>query len=224
MPTTKSKKVKTKTASKGFWIWTFFIYVLLAGAVTTYFLPIVRVTVPSLGHKSWSARDITETIPKVQPPKEGERPKFSHNFDFIDFVKEVAPRGKTTQEMKDKYTIIILGALIPVALALAYLAVVAGLFLAPLKKGGLFLFTCGLTTVCASYVFVGVRIVNTAAQGAFQQAIEKAESNPFFLVTKHFVKEVSIQPDWGLLTFAVVAGLIFMTALLRQKFTRTASS
>ena len=207
---------KSKVKSGSYRFWTVVIYVFLLGAVGTYFLPFVGVQVPVLGEKSWSVRDIVKTIPKIKPSSGEQRTKFSTRFDFMDFVKEIAPRGGDAKAEKKKLTVIVLGALIPIALVLAYTAVVIGLFLAPLKKGRAFILTCVVATVSATYVFVGIHYVNAAAQQAFNQAISQAQGSPFFLVTKHLVQEVSIQPAYGLVTLLVLGTLLFATGLLRM--------
>jgi hypothetical protein len=211
----KSAATRTGSQSKTHLIWTIAIYIFLAGALGTYFLPFVGVKVPVLGEKSWSVRSIVKTIPKMSSSEAKEKGKFSPQFDFMDFVKEVAPRGEGSKVERERLTLIVLGALVPIALVVTYLATVLGFFLAPLKKSTFFSLTSGLATVCASYVFMGVQYVNSAAHQAFDQAIADAEQSPFFLVTKHLVQEVTIEPYYGLFALLVLTPLVFLANMAR---------
>ena len=109
-----------------------------------------------------------------------------------------------------------IGALVPVALGLTYLVLVLGLLTAPLKKSGFFIFLSGFATVCAAYAVVGVFYLNALSQQVFSEALAKAEESPFFFVTQHFVKDISVRPDVGMIALLVLTALTFVTALGRM--------
>jgi len=214
MATTRTRKVNLKV----YGIWTAIIYLFLIGAIGTYFLPIVRVQVPVLGQVSWSVRDIVKTIPKGVRSEEPRSKKLSAGFDFIDFVKEVVPKsagadGKTTPR---QVAGIIMAALTPIALLLAYLALLIGLFIAPLKKSGVFVFLSALATACTSYVYLSIYYFDGAAQKAFAQALSNVKDSPFFFVAQHLVQKVSIRPDTGLIVLLLLSAVIFLAVLVRM--------
>ena len=202
--------------------WTIVIYVFLLGALSTYFLPFVRVTVPVFGKKNWSVRQMVRTIPKgIRTGEQGEK-KMTADFDFIDFVKEVAPKGEGTASERKQAANLVLGFLVPVAAVLAYLALVVGLFLALLKKSGAFIFSSGFTTVCASYVVLGILYFDGLARSAFSSALAKAEESPFFFIAERLVQQVSIGPDLGLIWLVALAAMIFLASLLRMSRSKQA--
>lgn len=197
--------------------WTFVIYVFLVGALSTYFLPFIRVAVPVFGEKSWSVRQMVRTIPKsVRTGQQGESTvEMTADFDFIDFVKEVSPKGGEATGGQKRVAHVVAGILIPIAMLVAYLALVVGLFLVLLKRGGAFIFTSIVATVCAAYVILGVYYFDALARSALASALSKAEESPFFFVTKQLVQGVSVQPDVGLIALVALAAMIFLAALLR---------
>jgi hypothetical protein len=206
---------KSKSKNKLYTICTGFIYLMLTGALATYFLPFAGIKVPALGEKNWSVRDIVKTIPKIASGQEARRSEFNASFDFMDFIRELLPRGRDMKVERERLTMFVLGAFIPVSLAIVYLSLLLGLFLAVLKKSGPFLIACGLATSCASYVIAGIYYFNSVAHEAFMAAITNAKSTPFFLITEQFVQEVSVQPAYGCLALALLATLLFVTGLVR---------
>jgi hypothetical protein len=205
MPRTKSK---TSAKSNTLQIWTIALYVLLTAGIVSYFLPFISVQVPVVGKKSWSVQDVVKTIPKSVSTKEKKRGTFSKQFDFMDFLKEISPKGEGVQVTQKRVTNAILGALVPIALIVAYFTLIAGLFAVRFNKPGLLAFVSGVASGCAGYVVVAILYFNLEAQQAFNAAMSKAQDSPFFMVTKNFVSEVSIQPEYGayvLLGFAILA-------------------
>lgn len=176
-------------------------YVFLIAALGTYFLPIVSVTLPALGKKSWSVRDIVKSIPKGTSQKESQ---LTSDYDFLDLVKEIAPKQKGTQTPSQASPQFIAGALVPIALALAYIFVVLSLFLAPLKKGAAFVSVSVLSAVCSTYALIGTYYLGQAAQNAFSSSLAKIEGSPFSEITKKFVQEVAIRPETGLMVLVVL--------------------
>lgn len=207
---------KLKSGSKPFGITTVVLYVFLVAAIGTYFLPFVGVGIPVVGEKSWGVRDLVKTLPKGVQMKGAERKEFTPEFDFVDLIEEVTfriPEGKVTWNTVKHF---LLAALIPVALLLAYLALLIGLFLASLKNTKAFACVAGLATVCAAYVVIGISYLGIAAQKALADSLARVEESPFFLVTKELVQEVSIRPDIGGIALLILAALIFVVALFRS--------
>lgn len=211
---------KTKAASsKGTQISTVLIYLLLLGTLATYVLPLQSVTLPAIGKKSWSVQDVIKTIPqsastKSQKEKTGGL-DLKIDFDFMDFVKEIAPKGENKEQVKISPEFIF-GALMPIALVLSYVFVILSLLVAASKKGaGLIGFTLG-AAISAVYVLVGTFYLSQAAQRAFQSSMAKIEGSPFAAITKNFVQEVSIQPEYGLYTLVALTALTAAVGFYRR--------
>ena len=200
---------------------TILTYLLLLASLGTYFIPVVSVHLPALGTKSWSVRDIVKTIPKgtLGAKKETKKSEFTLRYDFSDFVTEVTPRtkeGKTSKMAPE----LVIGALIPISLALAYLLVLLNFFLAPLARKSALSVGSLLTVVCSGYTVFGVYYLNLAAQRAFASSLAKVEQSPFAIITKNLVQQAQIQPDIGLYALAVLAFLVFLISLYQAKSAR----
>ncbi len=201
------------------------IYVFLIGALGTYFLPVISVQLPALGKKSWSVSDVVSAIPKTLPKAggkqaEGEKKEISVDYDFNDLLQEISPKGEPKGETgADGAKIsprIVLGALVPVALALAYVLALASLLLAAVKKGP-FTVTSFATAACAVYALLGTYLLAQQAQAAFSDSIAKVESSPFGAIAKNFVQQVSIQPETGLYALSALTVLVFLADFTRKK-------
>ena len=200
------------------------IYIFLVAALGTYFLPVVSVDLPVFGTKSWSVRDVVQTLPKSFAPKSGKggERELSPNYDFLDMVKEVSSKrqaakgGSGARGGMSISPTFILGALVPVALALAYLLTLLGLFLAPLKRGSAFIANSLLTAIFACYAYGGVFILNASAQRAFQESLAKVEDSPFSLIAKNLVQKVTIQPANGLIVLILLTLIVFGAGLYRR--------
>ena len=194
------------------------IYVFLMGALGTYFLPIVSVTLPALGKKSWSVRDIVQSIPmpKGAAQKEGQKGKLTPDYDFFDIVKEISPKNPETKATAKVSPEFIAGALVPVALAFAYLLALLGLFVAPLKKGGAFSSVSVAATACSAYALLGTYYLSQAAQRAFSSSVAKVEDSPFGMIAKNFVQQVTIQPETGLYALVVLTALVLVVGFYRK--------
>lgn len=210
---------KSKSSvSKGYLVTTVVIYLFLAAAIGTYLLPFQGVTLPAIGKKVWSVQDIVRTIPKSLPIKkeqEGVR-KFDIDFDFIDFVKEVTPKRSETQAPIRVSPQFLLGSLMPFALALAYLFLFLGLFVAPLKKGA-GLIACSLASfICSVYVLAGTYYLSFEAKKAFTSSLAKVEESPFAVIAKNFIQKVNIQPEIGLFLLIGFTALILVVSFYRR--------
>lgn len=199
------------------------IYVFLIGALGTYFLPVVSVTLPALGKKSWSVRDVVSVIPmpkggpsKGTAQKEAGKEQLKLDYDFLDLVKEVSPKNPRTKTASKTSPEFIAGALVPVSLALAYLLALLSLFLAPLKKGGTFIPVSLLTSACSAYALLGTYFLAQSAKRAFASSIAKVEDSPFGAIAKHFVQQVTIQPERGLYALVVLTVLALGVGFYRR--------
>lgn len=210
---------KGKSSTNLQFVSTIAIYVFLIGALGTYFLPIVSVTLPAFGNKGWSVRDVVTSIPI---PKVGLKAtsqteeKLTLDYDFIDLVKEVSPKNPETKATVKVSPEFIAGALVPVALALAYVLVLLCCFLAPLKKGAIFPSVSLLATACAAYALLGTYYLSQAAQRAFASSIARVEDSPFGIIAKNFVQQVTIQPETGLYALVVLTALVLVTGFYRR--------
>ncbi len=197
------------------------VYVLLIGALGTYFLPVMSVKLPAFGTKSWSVKDIVSVIPKSLPKGGGqkaeEKGKLSINYNFNDLIKEISPKGEPGKGKVHVSKKIILGGLVPFALALAYLFVALTLIFALLKKCGACFSTSMLAAVCSVYALVGTYALAQAAQKAFSDSMAKVESSPFGAIAKNFVQQVSVQPEKGLYALAGLTVLVFLIGFYCKK-------
>ncbi|MBI4394827.1 MAG: hypothetical protein HY583_01380 [Candidatus Omnitrophica bacterium] len=196
------------------------IYVFLIGALGTYFLPIISVQLPVLGKKSWSVRDIVSAIPSTLPKAAGrpaeKKEKISVDYDFGDLLNEISPKAEAEKGKPQISGRIILGALVPLALALAYLLMVLSLLIAILKRNAAFFTTSFAAVVCTVYALLGTFMLAQAAEKAFSDSIAKVESSPFGAIAKSFVQEVHIRPEIGLYALAVLTVLILLAGLTRK--------
>lgn len=195
---------------------TILIYFFLLAAVSTYFLPFIGVSVPALGTKSWSVRDIVKTLPRaVRFQRQGEHPLSTH-FDFIDFVREISPKAKEGGLSRAGALNLALAALVPVSAILAYAMLVVGFLAAPMKKSAPFACIIGTAVVSACYCLLGVYYFNGIAQRAFSEALSKVTEGPFAFLTKQLIQQVSIGPSTALFGLTVCSVLIFLVHLFRM--------
>lgn len=211
---------KTKlSVSNGSKITTIVIYLLLMAALGTYFLPLQSVMLPAVGKQSWSVRDIVKTIPKSIPAR-GQEEKaasgFKTDFDFMDFVKEISPKNQQTGTASKLSPEFLFGALMPVALVLAYLFVILSLFLAPIKRGSALIGAALISVISSAYVLVGTFYLSSSAQKAFSSSVAKVEDSPFGAIAKRFVQEVSIQPENGLYALVGLTALVLVVGFYRR--------
>ncbi|GEM_PF-5720520 len=208
------------SASNSYKSATVVIYLFLAAALGTYFLPLQSVTLPAVGKKSWSVKDVVKTLPKSAPKKgqaqeESRGKSFKVNFDFMDFVKEITPKNQANAAVKVSPEFIF-GALIPVALVGAYLFLVISLFLAPIKKGSALIGSSLIAAGCAVYVLLGTYYLSAAAQKAFSSSLAKVSDSPFGAIAKNFVQQVSIQPETGLYALVALSILVLVAGFYRR--------
>ncbi len=207
---------KTKSsASNSFKIATGVIYLSLLAALGTYFLPLQSVTLPAIGKKSWSVQDIVKSFPKGAVKGKAGR-KFDVNFDFMDFVKEITPKKAASGTPAKISPEFIFGALIPVALVLAYLFALLSLLLASVRNGSALIGTALISVISAGYVLVGTYYLSSAAQKAFSSSVAKVADSPFGVIAKNFVQEVSIQPETGLYALVGLTVLVLVVGLYRR--------
>ncbi|MBI4358321.1 MAG: hypothetical protein HY584_03395 [Candidatus Omnitrophica bacterium] len=208
--------VKAKTGFNRDRLLTAAIYVFLIAALGTYFLPIVGVTLPAFGKKTWSVRDVVSAVPKGAAEKEEKGKKLTPDYDFLDIVKEISPKEPETKATSKISPEFILGALVPVALALAYVLSVLGLFVAFLRKGAVFFSVSALSAVCSVYALLGVFYLGQAAQRAFSDSLAKVEDSPFSMIAKNFVQQVTIQPENGLYALVLLTVIVFGLGVYRK--------
>ena len=206
----------TKLKSRGLeGVTTVAIYIFLVVALSTYFLPVVRVDLPIFGTSAWTVQEIVRTLPKgFQPPP--EQKELSFEYDFIDMVREVSMKRQAETDRLRISPMLVLGALVPVALALVYVLMFLGLFLTPLKRSPALVWNSLFAVVFACYVYAGVYVLNAAAQSAFRESLAKVEDSPFSAIAKNLIQKVTIQPDAGLMTLVLLTLVVFGTSLYRR--------
>ena len=212
---------KTKLlTSNSYQVATIAVYLFLIGALGTYFLPLQSVTLPALGRHSWSVKDIVKSLPKGagkgQAGKAESGRSFDTNFDFMDFVKEITPKQKATGAPSKVSLEFIFGALIPVALVLAYLFVILSLLVVSLRQGSVLIATSLVAVISSAYVLFGTYYLSAAAQKAFSSSLAKVADSPFGAIAKNFVQEVSIQPETGLFVLVGLTALVLATGFYRR--------
>lgn len=206
-----------KVKSSGFTgVTTGAIYVFLIAALGTYFLPVISVNFPVFGMKSWSVREVARTLAKGIKGTEKRGPMTSQ-YDFADVVKEISYKKESGKwGLKVSWTLIA-GALIPVALVLAYLLNLLGLFLAPLRRGKALTVGSALAVLSSSYVYFGIFVLNNAAQSAFQESLAQVEESPFSVITRNLVQQVTLQPEKGVVALILFTLVVFGLSLYRSK-------
>ena len=208
---------KQKTGSNPNQVATVAIYIFLVAALGTYVLPIMSVSLPAFGKKSWSVRDMVSVLPKGMPSKEGaKQEKLTPQYDFLDLVKEITPRDSQTKAAVKVSPEFIAGIWVPAALALAYLLVLVNLFLAALKKGNVFLISSVLSAVCACYALAGTFYLAQVAQRAFSSSLAKVDDSPFGSIVKSVIQQVSIQPEKGLFALSLLTVAVLGVGLYRK--------
>ena len=214
MPKTKS------SASNSYKIATAVIYLALLAVLGTVVLPLQSVTLPAIGKKSWSVQDIVKSLSKgvfKGPAGEEKRgAKLDIDFDFMDFVKEISPKKEATGAPAKVSPEFIFGALIPVALVLAYLFTVLSLLVASVKNGSALIGAALISAISAVYVLVGTYYLSSAARKAFSDSVAKVADSPFGVIAKNFVQEVSIQPETGLYALVGLTVFVLLAALYRR--------
>ena len=215
---------KGKSSKNLHQILTVVIYVFLIGALGTYFLPIISVQLPALGKKSWSVNDIVSAIPKSLPKAVGqqkaEKSKISVDYDFGDLLQEISPKGKPKGEQATAgakvSSQIVLGALVPLALALAYGLVLLSFLLNVLKKDSAFFTSSFAAAISAVYALLGTYLLAQAAQKAFSDSMAQVESSPFGAIAKNFVQQVKIQSETGLYALVALTLLVVLVGFYRK--------
>lgn len=199
------------------------IYLSLLAVLGTYVLPLQSITLPAIGKKAWSVQDIVKTLPipkgggKGGPAgEEKQGAKLDIDFDFMDFVKEISPKKEGTGAPAKVSPEFIFGALIPIALVLAYLFAILSLLVASLKNRSALVSTAFISAVSAAYVLVGTFYLSASARKAFSASMAKVEDSPFGAIAKNFVQEVSIQPETGLYALVGLTVLVLLVALYRR--------
>jgi len=191
-----------------------FIYILLFAAVSTYVLPVLRVTLPPVGSKSWSVRDVAWSIPKSFAPRD-QKEGFKFDYDFVDFMQKIMPEDTQNPSVL-KALPFFLGILVPITLVLAYLFILLSFFLAPLTKGGPLFTTSLLAVINSIYALAGTYYLGDIAQAAYHDAVQKAGSGILGTLAQTFVSEISVKPDTGLFVLCGAAVLVFVTNLYRR--------
>jgi hypothetical protein len=210
-------RTATKSTSNIRQVTTVLIYVSLFAVLTTYLMPIVGVSLPAFGKKAFGVRDLVRVIPKGVSKKEQRSEKLTINYDFMDLVKEISPRDPNTKVVTKVSPQFILGAMVPVALALVYVLTLIALFVAPIKNAGALLATSGLSVLFSIYALAGTYFLGQSVQQAFSDSVAKLAETPFSAITQKFVQQVSIQPDYGLYALLLLTVLTFVLGWYRNR-------
>ena len=195
---------------------------LLGGALGTYTLPVLVVNFPPLGKKAWSTLEVTKPVAKAlmgkkKEAQQGKLPGIKVNQDFLDLLKKIAPKDEKSGATQKFSLAFILGILVPVSLALAYLLAALGLLSLIVGIAGASRFFSFLALVSSAYALTGTFYLGKAAAASFQGSVAKAGQGIFGAIAKNFAEKVTIQPDKGLYALAALTFLAFATLLLVRK-------
>ena len=199
-------KQSGKLNSRGIIFGGMFVVVLLAGALVTYVMPAISVKMP-LGKKSWSASSFVSVIPmpsgggEKADKKSGDMPKIE--VDFKEILEKIAPPKKDGGGGVSVPLPVIVGSTVPVALVLAYAAVVAGLvlnFLPFLKK--LVPLVTGVGVLLAGYTMGGTYYLGALARAK----MEGGGGGIMGAIGKVMGQQITIQPEPAL--FGLLACLV----------------
>ncbi len=185
----KRKANKSKTTIVLVWLF-------LAGGAATYFMPALRVNVPGIGQMSWSAWDLTDTAVKAAQAKMKDQKPAQSQWDFMDLLKKISPKNPQSDQPKKISATFVLGALVPVSLILSYLLFLFMILAALAGKTGDT--ACGISVLSSGYALLGTFYLGQAAQQAFQDSLDRAAGGFLGVVTKNFVKEMTVNPGSAL--------------------------
>lgn len=201
---------------------TIVIYLLLLAALGTAALPLLRVNMPPIGQTTVSLLDMGKSVVKLLPQSStaekesawqfGKKPE----FDFFELLEKVSPKDPQTQTPKKISVAFVLGALVPVALLLAYLLTALGLVLA-LIGGGALGWCAAVSVLCAVYAFGGTMYLGRAAEASFQASMTQAAEGVFGGIAKNFVPRLTIQPDSALYALVALTLVIFLMNQFAKK-------
>ncbi len=209
-----------KQSRKGLGIVLLVTYVLMIAALGTYVLPVWRVEMKPLGSKSWSVHDLVKAMPKPALRRDAEtdqKPSTrKKSFDFGDVLRNVSRPAQPGDEKKISPTFVI-GIFIPIALALTYLLVLLGLFLAPVKGGKPFRLIAGFSILASGYVLAATHYLSVQAQNSFAQGIQQAGQGIFALLGPGIAPQLTIRPDVGLFALFGLTVAVFVVNFARKK-------
>ena len=208
---------KVKSVSGYFSVTTIVLYALLIAALSTYFMPVVNVNLSALGSKVWSVQDLVRIIPSGMIWKNEERQPLTAQYDFFDLVQELAPRqagSKVTLKASPQF---IAGALVPLALAGAYVLAILNLLLVPLRRNQVFTIVSIFTVACSGYVLFGMYYLDQVARRVFSESLAKVGESPFALIARNLISEVEIRPASGLFVLVGLTVLILLFAFWQRR-------
>lgn len=209
---TRSRNTGNKTMTS------ILIYIFLIGALGTFAMPVIRVSLPPLGEKAWSVLEVVKPVLQSaggRRQKQGQMQKV--DYDFVDILKEVLPHSAKTNQPRQLSATFLAGILVPIALLASYLLLLV-LCCFPLMKRNVTLATAAIAAVLTSvYALAGTFYLGHAAQQSVQAAAEKAGSGILGMITKNLVQQISIRPDTGLYALAVLCALVYLTGLYRRE-------
>jgi hypothetical protein len=191
------------------------VWLFLAGSAATYFMPALRLNVPGIGQISWSAWDLTESAAKAAQAEIKDQKPPQKDWDFMDLLKKITPKNPESQKPKKISGPFILGALVPVSLALSYLIVLLMSVMAAAGKTGGAVSFAGV--ISSGYALFGTFYLGQAAQQAFQDSMDKAAGGFLGVVTKNFVKEMTVNPGTALYFLFGFCLLIFAVHSLTKR-------
>lgn len=191
------------------------VWLFLAGSAATYFMPALRLSVPGIGQMSWSAWDLTESAAQAAQAKLKDQKTPPKDWDFMDLLKKITPKNPESKKPQKISPTFVLGALVPVSLFLSYLLVLwMGLMAASGKTGGAVSFA---GVISSGYALFGTFYLGQAAQQAFQDSMDRAAGGFLGVVTKNFVKEMTVNPGTALYFLFGSCLLIFAVHSLTKR-------
>jgi len=191
---------KAKKKQIAGWLLVVFIFVGLA----TYMMPFMRVQIGGVGLLRYSFSDLVGFLPKPDiGTSQSSKPKIHFKEALEKLVKKVNPPSKQGGGFPFSGPFI-LGLLIPVALAWAYVLLLVTLILEFADKKKRHLKYLLLSALCAFYAMAGSVYLSYVAR----KAVSDSGGKFFSLITKAFSQSIDVASDYGVhvLLIALVAG------------------
>lgn len=174
---------------------------IIVAALSTYFSPVIRVTLPAIGSFNWSVHDLVRpAFKQAMHQLTHSKPKSSakkEKTSFFEVLQKILPKNKENKPTKVSTTFVF-GILVPVALFLSYLILLACLAVVWAKKAWTMRICAKLALIASVYVLVGTFYLGFEAQRSFAETVDKAANGVFGFIAKNFVAEITIKPDTGL--------------------------
>lgn len=196
------------------------LYIIFAAALYTYVMPVISVTLPPFGQKSWSTRDFARPIEKMVLERKTESKReeggFKINADFQEILKKLNTIKNPDQPEKMSLTYMA-GLLVPVALVLTYALILLNIIFVVFQLKGLVPVFSALGVITSVYALTGTYYLGMEAKRSIESVGDRAGAGFFSVLTKSFTQDFNITPDSALYVLAGGTVLIYFISLLHKR-------